>query len=65
MIPFLRAVGFEPTPPKRTELKSVALDHSAMHVVRSLYILLYCIVLYFISSYLESNQDLKDQNLLW
>ena len=22
-------VGFEPTPPKRTELESVALDHSA------------------------------------
>ena len=25
----MHLVGFEPTPPKRTELESVALDHSA------------------------------------
>ena len=25
----MHPVGFEPTPPKRTELESVALDHSA------------------------------------
>ena len=25
----MRPVGFEPTPPKRTELESAALDHSA------------------------------------
>ena len=27
---FLLEVGFEPTPPKRMELKSTALDHSAI-----------------------------------
>ena len=29
----MHPVGFEPTPPKRTELESVALDHSATDAV--------------------------------
>jgi hypothetical protein len=29
----MHSVGFEPTPPKRTELESVALDHSAMNAI--------------------------------
>ena len=32
--PKVCAVGFEPTPPKRTGLEPVALDHSAMHTSR-------------------------------
>ena len=34
-------VGFEPTPPKRTELESVALDHSATDALRLDVVLLY------------------------
>ena len=29
----MHPVGFEPTPPKRTELESVALDHSATDAI--------------------------------
>ena len=32
----MHPVGFEPTPPKRTELESVALDHSATDALSSL-----------------------------
>ena len=36
----MHPVGFEPTPPKRTELESVALDHSATDA----YIMMCCLV---------------------
>ena len=39
-------VGFEPTPPKRTELESVALDHSATDATYSIFIIYIYIYIY-------------------
>ena len=34
----MHSVGFEPTPPKRIELESTALDHSAMNAIYIYYV---------------------------
>ena len=41
LITYVHPVGFEPTPPKRTELESVALDHSATDASYVIYTVIY------------------------
>ena len=49
----MHPVGFEPTPPKRTELESVALDHSATDA------------LYYIIYYTTTNSEIRTRDLLF
>ncbi len=42
----MHLLGFEPTPPERTELESVALDHSAIDAYNILDIILFIFTLF-------------------
>ncbi len=48
----MHPMGFEPTPPKRTELESVALDHSATDALNNII----CVI---------ANSEIRTRDLLF